>query len=580
MRGKRFVVGAWAITVVWAAGGCFKPALEREVDGEDSSEVAETDDSAETSADSAPDTGSDTVETPDLVDTNDADMVATLDTPDTLEPDVAPSCSVDGECVGLAQPPCVVGRCVEQRCAAVNVSVPCDDGDVCTTADQCQAGVCAGRAFTADEAKNWFITIAGPGEDAAVAVAPHPSGDSLVTGGFTGSVQLTGATLDAEGAEADAFLLRVTPRGQLLRAVRIGTEDRDIGVSVSPAELVAQVVVGLNTLDVESGTVSSSVVWVNDNGTLRQTLPIPGRLMQLAADGNGLAFAVVEFSGSILLEMADGGQLSLSSTARNVVVIAIDSRGVQWAKKLASGGNISGQAVALDGDGLRVSLEASESVDFGGMALGAGGILLEMGLNGAYVAHTSLEASVFLPSTFLRDHRATTTLSFGNEGAGEFFPQAVITNQTTQSCEVALPYAPQAQSAAWGFGRAWTHGLMLHGLAAGVVELGGVELDFSSRPGGLLASYDKQCRLRAALPTPFPLLDNGPATLSFAARDLTFYMGDSAPNVLGGLVFATTVRDSKALGADFDDAFITPIGGADALVGGYSAARTLGCTTD
>lgn len=121
---------------------------------------------------------------------------------------------------------------------------------------------------------------------------------------------------------------------------------------------------------------------------------------------------------------------------------------------------------------------------------------------------------------------------------------------------------------------------MIHGLAAGSIELGGVELDFSSRLGGLLASYDKQCRLRAAWPTPLPLLDNGPATLRFAAADLTFFMGDSAPNVLGGLVLVTTVRQAKSLGADFGDEVVSPVGGSDALIGGYSAARTLGCQPD
>lgn len=571
MRGLGFVV--WSCVV----GACFKPALEREVDGDDTADVAgDADDGFDTSPDLVPD--SDAADTEDTTPGSDKEDPDTdpLGDADSAEPDTTPSCTLDNECAELARPPCVVGRCVSQRCAAVNVSVPCDDGEVCTTADQCQAGVCQGRPFTEDEAKSWYFTISGPGEDAAVAVAPHPGGDFLVTGAFTGTVAPNGGpTMAAEGKEADAFLLRVTPRGQILRAVRLGSETRDVGVSVSPAEAVAQVVVGLNSLHVESGAVTSAVVWVNDNGTVRETLPVPGKLIRLESQPNGLAFAVVEFTGAVELNLAGGGQVAFTSDSRNAFVMAIGSSGVSWARRVASSGDVSAQALVLSEEALLVAIEATGPAQFGVTQLGQGGMLVELSHDGAYISHQTLQDGIFSPSTFLRNHFTETRFFF--EGAGEFFPRSEIQVSPPTGCVIALPFSPENRSAAWGFGRAWPAGVLLHGLAAGTVDFGGAALDFQARPGGVMASFDQQCGLRAAWASPLPLLDNGPASLRFAAADLSFYLGDSTPSPAGGLTIATTVKQAKSLGPDFGDDVVSPVGGSDGLVGGYSPVRVMGC---
>lgn len=350
-------------------------------------------------------------------------------------------------------------------------------------------------------------------------------------------------------------------------------------MSVSPAEHVAQVVVGLNSLDVQTGQVSSSVVWVNDNGTVRATLPVPGRLVRVESFPDGLTLVLLEFTGDVELELSGGGgQISFVSNTRNALVLAMDLNGVHWAKRLSSAGDISAMWLTLNDGGVRLAFETTEqSVHFGTTPLGMGGILLELDDTGAYISHISLDGGVIYPSGFSRGNRTSTFLRFDNAGLGEFFPQAEVQFGQAPGCTLMLPFAPETEAAAWGFGRAWTKGFFVHGLAVGNVDFGGATLEFGVRSEGFFASYDSQCQLRAVWPSPLLLLDNGPASLRFAATDIDFYMGSSSATISGGVTLASTVKTPKSLGPDFDDVVVTPAGGSDGLIGGYTASRALGC---
>lgn len=333
MRGR--LANGWVVAaIVVGAVGCFKPALEREVDGEDSSGVGDTEDTAETAPDGTPDTTSDTFESPDIVDTNDADTFAPLDTTDTLEPDAAPSCSVDGECVGLARPPCVVGRCVAQRCAAVNVSVPCDDGDVCTTADQCQAGQCVGRAFTAEESKSWLRVIGGSGVQQVTGIATHPSGHVTIVGAFDEEVTVGGQSALVTEGGFDGFVVRLSSTGALVSATRFGAaETDDAPIFVAPdAENIGIV---WSTLPRDAAEPRRHF-YAQASST---TLPafghreIPGEPIAMDTFPGGHLLIATRVRGTVEIPMVDGGTTTFSDSEDTTTYLArFSSDGAAWVR--------------------------------------------------------------------------------------------------------------------------------------------------------------------------------------------------------------------------------------------------------
>lgn len=331
MRGQQVVWGAWAIAVVCGLGACFKPALEREVD--------DAEDTAETAPDTVLDTldGADTTDTkdPDTVpDTDASDTEDTADSGDTAEPDVAPTCSLDGECVGLARPPCVVGRCVAQRCAAVNVTVPCDDGDVCTAADQCQAGVCVGRAFTAEESKSWLRVIGGSGVQQVTGIATHPSGHVTIVGAFDEEVTVDGQPALVTEGGFDGFVVRLSSTGALVSANRFGAaETDDAPIFLAPdAENIGIV---WSTLP-RDATEPRRHFYAEASST---TVPafghreIPGEPIAMDTFPGGHLLIATRVRGAVEIPMVDGGTTTFSDSEDSSTYLArFSSDGAVWTK--------------------------------------------------------------------------------------------------------------------------------------------------------------------------------------------------------------------------------------------------------
>lgn len=69
----------------------------------------------------------------------------TKDTPDTTQPPDTTTCAED--CAALAGP-CRDGTCEGGTCQFVPRAGACDDGDLCTRDDRCEAGLCVGTART------------------------------------------------------------------------------------------------------------------------------------------------------------------------------------------------------------------------------------------------------------------------------------------------------------------------------------------------------------------------------------------------------------------------------------------------
>lgn len=85
-----------------------------------------------------------------------------------------------------------------------------------------------------DGALKWTRTVGGTAWDQGLAVAADRDGDVAVAGSFGGTLSLGVASLVAAGA-SDGFVLRVTSRGRIVRAERVGGAGADAVTAVAIA---------------------------------------------------------------------------------------------------------------------------------------------------------------------------------------------------------------------------------------------------------------------------------------------------------------------------------------------------------
>lgn len=316
-----------ALSLALLLVGCFKPALEQvDVDVEDTAaeDTVMPDVAAETDTPEMPDSDA----SPPL----DVDAAVDVASPDTdTDVEVVPECGLDTECTSISVVPCVVGRCNAGRCVAVNVSVPCDDGDICTTSDQCQQGTCRGRAFTEAESKSWIVRLGGDGADTVTAVVTHPSGDVSVLGAFEGTMVLPdGASLVSSGG-VDGFLVRFTSTGTRVHSVVFGdaTSD-DAPLHAAGRDEGLAVLWGTRPSDQSTGP-SYQAVLTPRTGTNFAGISVPGFPVAFEVTDTGRMVVVSSIEEEVRIRLASGGEVVLSpSTGLDGFIAALDGTSAAW----------------------------------------------------------------------------------------------------------------------------------------------------------------------------------------------------------------------------------------------------------
>ena len=306
------------------------------------------------------------------------------DTP--VSGDVPAQCSGDEQCGGLAVAPCVVGRCEAGKCVAAQVAVTCDDGDPCTTADRCAAGTCKGRAFTAEEAKNWALVLTPTGPDDALLyfndVAVHPSGEVSVVGSLRGLIDI-GHGRDLETFEEAPVYLRLSANGTILEGARRPlASGGDGGIAHTlVADGEEAVIVGALE-DPLGGSLPMSALQrlKYDGGVLWTTPPLPGGIVKALAAGSHEVFVVGVFVDDISFAAVGAGSLSFHASGKSDLYVArVTSEGeAVWVKSWSSAAvDVAPALVPLDGDlliGLGLLLDEdqpAQSGHFDGLLVGA-----------------------------------------------------------------------------------------------------------------------------------------------------------------------------------------------------------------
>ncbi|HKH47605.1 MAG TPA: SBBP repeat-containing protein [Thermoanaerobaculia bacterium] len=150
----------------------------------------------------------------------------------------------------------------------------------------------------------WAHALGGPGPDEARAVAILPEGDVFVVGSFSGTADFDpgpGRTELASAGSTDVFVLRLTPRGELVWARRFGGLQEDTGLDIA--------------VDTRGVYVSGSFQSALDAG--------PSRLTS-AGKTDGFA-AKLDLSGTLQWTQRIGGPQN--DEARS---LAVDANGEVW----------------------------------------------------------------------------------------------------------------------------------------------------------------------------------------------------------------------------------------------------------
>jgi hypothetical protein len=107
----------------------------------------------------------------------------------------------------------------------------CTFGDAALTSAG-ESDVFAVKLDTAGEVQ-WAHRFGGAREDIGHGIAADRYGNLLLTGWFWGSVDFGGGPLQAQGGNKDAFLVKLSAKGEHLWSKRFGSQDHDQGRAVA-----------------------------------------------------------------------------------------------------------------------------------------------------------------------------------------------------------------------------------------------------------------------------------------------------------------------------------------------------------
>jgi hypothetical protein len=202
----------------------------------------------------------------------------------------------------------------------------------------------------------WAHSAGSTGSDVGLGVCLDPSGRSVVTGSYEGTVQFGTTTLGNAGSR-DVFIVSYDGSGTVVWGTRAGGPNSDVGQAVAIDNLGNAIVTGyflesasfgtFTLADAGGGDVffaryspSGSVLWAGRAGGSEYD-----RGLGVATDGNGSAVVTGAFRGT-----ASFGMTPVTSAGGDDVFLAkIASTGtVLWAWRAGNTGDDRGFGVAAD----------------------------------------------------------------------------------------------------------------------------------------------------------------------------------------------------------------------------------------
>ncbi len=215
----------------------------------------------------------------------------------------------------------------------------------------------------------WQVAVGGDGNDQLRAMATDPDGNVYVTGFVSGAAKNDSGALPASAAGADAFLLKLSSKGEILWTHRLAGPFADSGEAVSiggdgtvfwgghfqgDARLLhdAKTPVissdGGNDAFVAAFDPQGRAKWLHSFGS-KQADEVTG----LAADGNGGVFVTGSYESLFPLRRETGIDFLRGKGGIDAFLMRLDDRGqLDWARSISGPQQEQPVAIALAGDQL------------------------------------------------------------------------------------------------------------------------------------------------------------------------------------------------------------------------------------
>jgi hypothetical protein len=237
--------------------------------------------------------------------------------------------------------------------------------------------------FDLDGKNQWALSAGGGGSDLANALSLDDSGNIYVTGGFSGNMNFGSVQLTSIGGN-DIFLAKYNSDGRVLWAKNFGSpkDDAAYGIAVGNSGnvvitgmysdtidfggtslLVKATLPGASDIFIAKYTSSGDLLWANAAGDTA------------SSKGSG---AVIDNQENIYISGDGDGTSPYCDSAGNIFIAKYNSAGIlQWMKCAGIiGGEESGNAIALDSSGnIIVTGEFDFTLDFGTFELLNQGLL-------------------------------------------------------------------------------------------------------------------------------------------------------------------------------------------------------------
>lgn len=198
----------------------------------------------------------------------------------------------------------------------------------------------------------WGRRFGSAGEEAAEAVAVHPGGGVVVTGGFSDTLTIGGTTLDA-GTNAGTFIVRVDAAGDYVWSAR---DDAGYGVGGTGSKVAVaatgEIYVGGIVASPAPGTAGRVQQW-SASGQKGWGVTMGGTTYEyvtgIAVDSSGSVVAVgIVYEGAML----DGEELEHGGVGPDIVVFKVDGAGsVSWSRTFGGDEGDAPHDVALSSVG-------------------------------------------------------------------------------------------------------------------------------------------------------------------------------------------------------------------------------------
>ena len=218
------------------------------------------------------------------------------------------------------------------------------------------------------------VTFGGTSYDVGYGIAVDSSGNSYITGYFTGTVDFGGGDVTAAGS-GDIFVLKLNSDGTFQWVKTYGGTLYDVGLGIAVDSSGNSYITGYfrGTVDFGGGDVTAAGIYdifvlkLNSSGTFQWVKTYGGTSSDgdgIAVDSSGNSYITGFFRGTVDF----GGGDVTSAGSEDIFVLKLNSSGTfQWVKTFGGTSTDYGNDIAVDSSGNSYITGYFEgTVDFGG----------------------------------------------------------------------------------------------------------------------------------------------------------------------------------------------------------------------